>query len=117
MLIVETLSRTEVTEKGVYVYSYRMTKGQITLPFEEGSIEVQSYGVEIERQDLVNGVVVNIERDGVGSISPQRHRVHQMLKMLYENSVSPIHLIDIIGEYVDDYIADFDEAFINTATN
>ena len=33
--------------------------------------------------------------------------------MLYENQVSPIHLIDIIGEYVDEYVNDFTNIDLN----
>ncbi|MDF2675395.1 MAG: Uncharacterized protein K0R09_3667, partial [Clostridiales bacterium] len=40
-----------------------------------------------------------------------------LLKMLYENIVSPLHLLDILGEYVDEYIIDFDSALKDTATN
>ncbi|MCS4465680.1 hypothetical protein JTS99_01740 [Clostridium botulinum] len=28
--------------------------------------------------------------------------------MLYEQTVSPIHLIDIIGEYTDEYVVDYE---------
>ncbi|MBU5592569.1 hypothetical protein KQI89_12460 [Clostridium sp. MSJ-4] len=117
MIIVESLSRSEIKEEGMYIYSYRMTKGNITLSTEDSSIEVQSYGIEVERQDLLNGVVVNIERDSLKSISPQRHKVHNLLRVLYEGKVSPIHFIDIIGEHVDSYIEDFEDNFYSIATN
>jgi len=31
------------------------------------------------------------------------------MKLLNDNIVSPVHLIDIIGEYIDEYISDFDK--------
>ena len=31
--------------------------------------------------------------------------------MLYENEVSPIHLVDIIGPYVDEYVNDFNKIY------
>ncbi|WP_407644975.1 DUF6514 family protein [Clostridium polyendosporum] len=50
----------------------------------------------------------------MASISPQRHKVHNLLKMIYDNGVSPRHLIDILGEYVDTYVIDFDVALART---
>ncbi len=117
MLVIENLTRCEVTETSTYIYSYRMTKGIIRLPFGENGMEVQSYGIEVERQDIINGVTSNIERDSLKSISPYRHKVHNLLKMLYDNEVSPIHFIDVVGEYVDEYILDFDKEYTDIATN
>jgi hypothetical protein len=109
MVVVESLNRSEAVEGVTKNYFYRLVKGQVTLPVSGDKILVQSYGIEVERQDIENGEVVNIERDSVKSISPQRHKVQALLKMLHEHNVSPIHLIDVIGEYVDEYIIDFDQ--------
>ncbi|MBI6873250.1 DUF6514 family protein, partial [Clostridium aciditolerans] len=86
-----------------------LLKGNISITYGVDTIEVQSYGIEIERQDLVDGKLVNIERDCVKSISPERHKVHNLMKLLYDNNVSPIHLIDVLGDYIDEYIVDFDK--------
>jgi hypothetical protein len=37
------------------------------------------------------------------------------MRMLYENAVSPIHLIDVLGEYIDEYIIDYDLYISETA--
>lgn len=117
MVIVENLCRSELAENGVYIYSYRMTKGNITFSIKGDKMQVQSYGIEIERQDVLDGVIVNIERDSLESISPQRYKVHNLLKTLYDGRVSPFHFIDIIGEHVDSYIEDFEKEFCNVAIN
>lgn len=108
-MVVENLVRTESVEKIKYNYFYRLLKGQISIPCEIDSVEVQSYGIEIERQDLLNGELINIERDCVKNISPDRNKVHNLLELLYDHSVSPIHLIDVLGDYIDEYIIDFDK--------
>lgn len=110
MMIVESMIKNEVTEDIKRNYFYRLTKDRVTLSIDGENVEVQSYGIEIERQDVVNGSIVNIERESIKSISPHRHKVHNLLKLLCENCVSPVHLIDILGEYIDEYIIDFDEA-------
>lgn len=116
-MVVESMIRNEIADGMKKNYIYRLTKNKVSLAFGTDSMEVQSYGIEIERQDVENGSIVNIERDSVKSISPHRHKVHNLLNLLYDNCVSPIHLIEILGDYIDEYIVDFDEAFKQIATN
>ena len=108
-MVVENLIRTENRENVRNVYLYRLLKNNINITYGKDTIEVQSYGIEIERQDVIDGKLVNIERDSVNSISPERYKVHNLLKLLYDNAVSPIHLIDVLGDYIDEYIIDFDK--------
>lgn len=116
MVVVENLFRSETYGDTVYHYYYRLIKGKISLNYGGESIELQAYGIEVERQDIKDGVLVSIERDSIESISPERHKVHNLVKVLFDHSVSPIHLIDVIGEYAEEYITDFDEAVRNIAT-
>ncbi len=117
MLILEQMSRAEKVEEKDAIYVYRLIKDTLLLPFNDEKIEVQSYGIEVERQDLINGVVVGIERDKVKTISPQRYKVRNLMKLLYDNMVSPIHLVDVLGEYVDEYVIDFEDEYLSIATN
>lgn len=117
MVIVESLIKNENLGETKYNYFYRLVRSEISLACEDEPIVLQSYGIEVERQDIVNGQMVNIERDCVVSISPHRHKVHNLLKLLYDNGVSPVHFIDVLGEYIDEYIVDFDEALKEIATN
>lgn len=116
MVIVENLNKMVLCEDKKFVYYYRIIKRDLHLSSGDGSY-VQSYGIEIERQDIANGNVVNFERDRVLDISPDRYKVHTLLKLLYDNSVSPLHLIDVAGEYIDEYIMDFENYLEDTAMN
>jgi hypothetical protein len=116
MMAVESLVRNEICEDVKRNYFYRLIKSKNSLSMDDETMEVQSYGIEIERQDIMNNSIVNIERDCVKSISPHRHKVHSLLKLLYDNCVSPVHLIDILGDYIDEYIVDFDEALREIST-
>ena len=80
-------------------YFYRMTFGRF-----KGR---QVYGIEVERQDIINGGLVNIERNSVNHISTDKEKVKRVFDLVSKNNVSPIHLIDVIGEYVDEYVSDF----------
>lgn len=108
MMVVESLNRNMNREDITCNYFYRLIKGQASITTGGEKMTVQTYGIEIERQDVREGEIVNIERDSVNSISPQRHKVHNLIRLLYDYEVSPVHLIDVIGEYVDEYIIDFD---------
>lgn len=109
MIVVECIVKSESYENVVYHYSYRLLKEKVSISLSDSVIEMQSYGIEIERQDVIEGSIQNIERDYIKNISPQQQKVHKLLKMLSDNLVSPIHLIDIVGNYMDDYILDFDQ--------
>ena len=65
------------------------------------------YRIEVERQDIINGGLVNIERNSVNNISTDKEKVKRLFDLVSKNNVSPIHLIDVIGEYVDEYVSDF----------
>jgi hypothetical protein len=116
MIIIESMSKKLTGNDVKHNYFYRMVKSQMSVSMYGELTHVQAYGIEVERQDIVNDTVVFIERDCVENISPQRHKVKNLLKMLYDNDVSPIHMIDILGEYIDEYIVDFDEMLKNIGT-
>lgn len=101
MKIVDNLDISVKREEVESKYIYRLTKSDY-----KGS---QAYGIEVERQDLKDGQAVNIERDSIKLISNDRYKVNGLLRLLYKNQVSPIHLVEILGEYVDVYINDFTE--------
>ena len=108
-MVVENFISTEVVENTKYVYFYRLLKGKTSISYSSKDIEeVSSYGIEVERQDILDGKLINMERDSIQNISPERYKVHNLLKLLHDNKVSPLHLVDVIGDYVDDYIVDFD---------
>lgn len=116
MIVIENLCVKVSDENGKHNYFYRMVKSEMSVTMLGGDTKVQAYGIEVERQDIIDDMVVFIERDCVQNISPQRHKVKNLIKMLYDNTVSPIHMVDILGEYIDEYITDFDEMLKNIAT-
>lgn len=99
MKIVEALSLSIENKGKKVMYFYRLTQCQTKTG--------QAFGIDVERQDLKDGVLINIERDSVDMISTKEDKVRIILELLYKNNVSPIHLIDVIGAYVDEYVEDF----------
>ena len=99
MKINKTLSTiVNINEKEVK-YIYRMTEKDIR--------NRQAFGIEIERQDFNDGQVVNLERDYVSLVASEEKRANDILLLLFNNLVSPIHLVDIVGEYSDLCAAEF----------
>lgn len=67
----------------------------------------QAFGIEIERQDFEEGEVINLERDIVDIVTSNQRKAEDILMLLFNNLVSPIHLVDIVGEYADLCVNDF----------
>lgn len=65
------------------------------------------YGIKVEREDIENGKVIKKIENKVSIISKKKELVENLLSLLYNNQVSPIHLIDIIGETVDKCVSEF----------
>ncbi|WP_416180711.1 DUF6514 family protein, partial [Clostridium sp. HCS.1] len=97
MYIVNSLFSNFKNDNKESQYYFRMTKKD----FDFG----HAFGIEIERQDLIEGEVVRIERDSINKISNKEEKVKKLLDLVYRNKVSPIHLVDILGEYVDRYVS------------
>ena len=99
MKINKTLSKIiNINEKEVK-YIYRMTENNIR--------NKQAFGIEIERQDFIDGEVINLERDYVRLAADEEKKANDLLVLLFNNLVSPIHLVDIVGEYSDLCAAEF----------
>ena len=99
MVVKECFDITVEKEDCKMNYFYRMILGDFKC--------IQAYGIEVERQDIIDGELVKIERDSVNYISTHKEKVKKLFDLVSKNNVSPIHLIDVIGEYVDEYVSDF----------
>ena len=76
-------------------YCYRLTRSTYR--------GIPVYGIEIERKDYIGIKNINLERDRIDMISYEKHKVKDILMNLYKNKLSPIHLVDIIGYYADEF--------------
>ncbi|MPQ43135.1 DUF6514 family protein [Clostridium tarantellae] len=101
MKVIRNLCNTVEVGEIKYKYFYRLTKTKFR--------NTDAYGIEVERQDVVGNELINIERDSIEKITCKLEKVENLIKLLYDYNVSPMHLIDILGEYVDEYILDFDK--------
>lgn len=91
---------TSIDTENNFEYKYRLTKSLYK--------KIIGYGIEVEGKNSNNSDNAFFEKNSVELISINMHNVKALLIKLYENRVSPIHLIDIIGEYVDKHVYEFD---------
>ena len=114
-VVLENLVKGHNLEDKEYIYYYKLIESDLNLSWKQEDIKVQSYGIEITRKDFQNEQFIKVENNNIRHISPHRYKVHNLLKMLYEQTVSPIHLIDVIGAYTDEYVVDYENVFKNVA--
>jgi hypothetical protein len=91
-------------------YKYILLEGQKEIENSGQKHVLPCFGVEIIREDFDKGRVCTVESDRIECLSTYRHKVSQLVKKLYINLVSPIHLIDIAGPLADEWVSDFDRA-------
>lgn len=60
--------------------------------FEETKRAITTYGVEIDKN--------NIEREMIKDISVNESEVNKVINMLISNQVTPIHLYDVIEDFL-----------------
>ena len=109
MNLVEEYTSVNRDDDVEFRYAYRLIKRDY-----KGII---AYGIEIESKDYVGLKNINLERTNIDIISPHRYKVKQLLIKLYNNQVSPLHLIDIIGGYADEHAYEFDAVIQEQAIN
>lgn len=80
-------------------YYYRLTE---TL-FNKSEV----FGIEVEREDYTGDTLTKIERETLPIISQDKNSVQALLSKLHKNLVSPIHVIYIIGEDMDNMAYSF----------
>jgi hypothetical protein len=68
---------------------------------QEKQDNILEYGVKAIREDISNGQIVTMIENEVKYISPKKSLVKGIMDILFRNEVSPIHLKEVVCEYVD----------------
>lgn len=91
------------------IYKYMLLECEKKIEFDNQTVKLPCFGVEIIREYIGDDNACKVERDNIECITTYKYKAVQLLKKLYENCVSPIHLVDIAGSMADDWTSDFDE--------
>lgn len=96
-------------------YKYFLLESEIEVMCQDGKTQLPCYGIEVIREDLDKGSVCAIVQDRIERVSSYKYKVAQLIKKLYINLVSPVHLIEIAGPFADEWVRDFDSEVNNIA--
>lgn len=92
-----------VSEKVVIVkYSDGSERSYTYSVTEQNEGNINEYGIVITKEESFNGQVVDTIKSEVKSISSNQERITKILNLLSKNEVSPIHLIDVVTDYIED---------------
>lgn len=100
--------KVEAEEQVGYVFRYYLLEDTKKISVNELQINVPCYGIEITSERIVNGRLDDIFCDSIAVVSSIKDKVLNLIEFLKDNEVSPHHLIDIVGEYADEWVGDFE---------
>lgn len=107
---VEIASCRNLVEGGrEYLYKYYLIESALEMDLNGFNVAVPCYGIFESVEEIFDGEDICFDEDAVEYVSPDRTKVMDLIYFLRDNNVSPVHLIDIIGEKVDKWVSDFDE--------
>lgn len=89
-------------------YRYMLLEGDKDICNQQETVTLPCFGVEIIREDIVDGNVCSMESDRIPCMTTYRYKAVQLIKKLYVNTVSPLHLIDVAGSLADEWVDDFE---------
>lgn len=118
-MVIETLTCNYNYEGQAVEYTYRLIERELNVELDGDLQSIKAYGVEVESSRYDKEKYLDGMFEEVKYITPYKNKGSQFLHMLKRNMVSPIHLIDITEELVDEYYKDFDKEInenINTVT-
>lgn len=108
-MIIETLKRNYNCGEENLEYIYNLIEGELKLHNGKEKYSIKAYGVEIESIITNHDKIVHASREEVKYITPYKFKGREFLNMLEKNMVSPIHLLEITEELIEDYYKDFDK--------
>lgn len=101
--------RVEAEEQVAYVFRYNLLEDTKKIVINEAYINVPCYGIEITSERIEGGRVTDIFSDSLTVVSSVKDKVINLIEFLKDNEVSPYHLVDIAGEYADEWVDDFEK--------
>ncbi len=108
-MVIETLRCNCDYDGANLEYIYRLVQRDLQLESNGEICCIKAYGVEVEGKVKDNDKIVQASREEIKYISPYKYKGSKFLHMLEKNMVSPIHLMDIAEELIDEYYKDFDK--------
>lgn len=107
---IEIASFRNFTESGKeYFYVLYLLKSMKAVNIGDSEFEIPCYGLKEVMQKIVDGTAVSTHEDSILTISPNKNKILDMINFLKDNGVSPYHLVEVIGDKVDECAFEFEE--------
>jgi hypothetical protein len=100
--------RVSLDEHVEYMFRYFLIEGSKKIFINEAGVDVASFGIEITSEKFMDEQLVDTYSDSIETVSSVKDKVVNLIEYLKKYEVSPVHLVDIAGEYADEWTADFD---------
>ncbi|SEF60588.1 hypothetical protein SAMN05660865_00604 [Caloramator fervidus] len=101
------------------LYRYYLVETSKLINFKDKYVNVVGYGICITSEQVKDEGNILLEEEMIEFISPYKNKVEDLIDKLAKNQVSPVHLIDVVGElcdrWVDDFEKDLNEKYIKYA--
>lgn len=108
-MVIETLKCNCNNDGENLEYIYRLVQRDLQMDNNGESFCIKAYGIEVESKVRDNEKNVQAFKEEIKYITPYKYKGSQFLHMLEKNMVSPVHLIDVAEEVVEEYYKDFDK--------
>lgn len=108
-MVIETLKCNHCCEGTKLEYIYRLIQRELAIEHNGEACFLEAYGIEVESKIEHNENCVQGFREEIKYVTPYKYKGSKFLHMLAKNMVSPIHLVDIAEEIIDEYYKDFDK--------
>lgn len=108
-MIIETLKCNCDCGGDVLEYTYRLIQRDLHVESHGEDQSIKAYGVEVESKRKNNDKIVQASKEEVKYVTPYKYKGSQFLHMLERNMVSPMHLVEVTEEVIEEFYIDFDK--------
>lgn len=108
-MIIDTINCSIKCDDGELEYIYNLTERKLSLEVEGKEEEIITYGVEAQSYVVKENKKVLISKDAIEVLTPYKHKAKEFINMLRKNEVSPVHLLNIAEEVIEEYYLDFEK--------
>lgn len=90
------------------IYKYFVIETSKEIFINGKNVNIPCYGICIESEVYEEGMLSSTFENTIEYATPFLSKILKLIDYLKQNEVSPVHLIDVAGEFIDEWVNDFD---------
>lgn len=95
------------------IYKYYVLETSKEMTINNKKFIIPCYGINVVSEVYEGGKMCFSFENSIEHVTPFLGKVLNLIEYLKINGVSPIHLIEVAGEFVDEWVNDFDNKAYN----